>query len=82
MVVEYLHERMNEKTDLTSLPHDRLLEMVGESLDREVAPIAPFSRMGWPKGRLEQLLKDARADERGDGDGPAEDDRGKGGDER
>lgn len=82
VVVEYLHERMNEKTDLTSLPHDRLLEMVGESLDREVAPIAPFSRMGWPKGRLAQLLKDARAGERRDGDGPAEDDRGRGGDGR
>ncbi len=77
VTVEYLHERMNEKTDLTTMPRDRLLEMVGESLNREVAPIAPFSKMGWPKKRLARLLERDRG-----GDDDPGDDKAKGGDGR
>lgn len=77
VTVEYLHERMNEKTDLTTMPRDRLLEMVGESLNHEVAPIAPFSKMGWPKKRLARLLERDRGGDDALGDGGA-----KGGDGR
>ena len=65
------------RDSLTTMPRDRLLEMVGESLNREVAPIAPFSMMGWPKKRLARLLERDRG-----GDDDPGDDKAKGGDGR
>lgn len=63
IVVEFMHERINEKTDLTSLSRDQLLEMVGERLNHEVAPIAPLSKMGWPTKRLARLADHHKPDD-------------------
>lgn len=78
IVVEFLHERMNEKTDLTAMPREKLLEMVGRRLDHEVAPIAPFSKI---RGSMTLLPHLRHVQETGKDDGTDEKDL-KGGDGR
>ena len=63
IVVEYLHERVAQKTDLSNMGKDGLYAMLDDELRNEFLAFAPIDKM--------RLDKDVRASEDADGTGNA-----------
>lgn len=62
IVVEYMHERVNQKTELASYSQDQLLSMLDDKLKDELFAFAPIEKLHLTHKSLVDRLRDLRND--------------------
>ncbi len=63
IVVEYLHNRVAEKTDLSNMSKDELYAMLDDELKEELLAFAPIEKMRLERGRTMRLDSQKGGDE-------------------